>query len=112
MAARFASGPTMGECPENLSGMRPITLLLATGIAIITAVLMVIGIAANHLREQAVRTAGNDLVRIDSVLAAASTASLDVITSRLADLAARLEQNAADPAELRAAAMPETAAWL
>jgi signal transduction histidine kinase len=113
MAARFASHPTMTEDPESLSGMRPITLLIATGIALITATLMVIGIAANHLREQALRTAGSELARIDSVLAAASTASLDVITSRLTDLAARLEQNAAaDPANLRAAAMPETAAWL
>src|SRR6185503_9048897 len=96
MASRVASRPTMAEGPESLSGMRPITLLIATGIALITAILMVIGIAANHLRDQALRTAGSELTRIDSVLATASNASLDVITSRLADLAARLEQNAGD----------------
>ena len=110
MASRVASRPTMAECPESLSGMRPVTLLIATGIALITAILMVIGIAANHLRDQALRTAGSELTRIDSVLAAASSASLDVITSRLADLAARLEQNAGDDAaNFRATAMTELA---
>jgi signal transduction histidine kinase len=103
----------MAEGPESLSGMRPVTLLIATGIALITAILMVIGIAANHLRDQALRTAGSELIRIDSVLAAASNASLDVITSRLADLAARLEQNAGDnEGTFRANAMTEMAASL
>ena len=47
------------------------------------------------------------------MLAAASNASLDVISSRLADLATRLGQDAgANATSLRAAAMPDTAAWL
>src|ERR1043165_508800 len=96
MASRVASRPMMAEGPESLSGMRPVTLLIAPALALITAILMVIGIAANHLRDQALRTAGSELIRIDSVLAAASNASLDVITSRLIDLAARLEQNAGE----------------
>ena len=113
MASRVASRPTMAECPESLSGMRPVTLLIATGIALITALLMVIGIAANHLRDQALHTAGSELTRIDSVLAAAGNDSLEVITSRLADLAARLEQNAGDDAaNFRTTAMTEMAAAL
>ena len=93
--------------------MRPITLLIATGIALVTAILMVVGMAANHLRQQALHTAKSELVRVDSVLAAASNASLDVISSRLADLAARLQQDAGDDARgLRPTAMPDTAAWL
>jgi hypothetical protein len=89
MASRPAPLP-LTENPESLSGMRPTTLLIATGIALVTAILMVVGIAANHLRQQALRTADSELARIDSVLAAASNASLDAISSRLADLAARL----------------------
>jgi signal transduction histidine kinase len=112
MASRPAPLP-LTENPESLSGMRPTTLLIATGIALVTAILMVVGIAANHLRQQALRTADSELARIDSVLAAASNASLDAISSRLADLAARLGQDAGyDPAKLRGAAMPDTAAWL
>ena len=109
MAARFAPLQSTEKSPGSLSGMRPITLLIATGIALVTAIVMVIGIAANHLRVQALHTANSELARVDSVLAAASNASLDAIASRLADLAARLQQNAGDnPASFRDTAMPET----
>src|SRR6185503_7670332 len=101
------------ERSESLSGMRPITLLIATGIALVTAILMVVGIAANHLREQALRTTDSELARVDSVLAAAGNATLDVISSRLAGLAGRLGHDAGDDAaSLRAAAMPNTTGWL
>ena len=63
--------------------MRPLTLLIATGIALVTAILMVTGIAANHLREQALRTAEGELARIDGVLAAASNTALNGIAARL-----------------------------
>src|ERR1051326_7468592 len=77
---------------EGISGIRPVTLLIATGIALITAVLMVTGIAANHLRQQALVTAGSELVRIDGVLAVASNQVLSAVDSQLAEIADRIEQ--------------------
>src|SRR4051812_32172928 len=98
MNSRFAPRAGTAERPESLSGVRPVTLLIATGIALVTAILMVVGIAANHLRQQALHTAESELARVDAVLAAATSASLDVISSRLSDLAARLGQSAGDDA--------------
>ena len=80
---------------EEVSGIRPITLLIASGIALITAILLVTGIAANHLRERALTTAASELARIDSVLAEASNRSLKVADARLAELAGRLSEAAA-----------------
>src|SRR5713226_4758534 len=85
---------------EEVSGIRPITL----GIALIAAILLVTGIAANHLREQALTTAASELARIDSVLAEASNRSLKVADARLAEVAGRLSQAAAgDAARFREA---------
>ncbi len=99
---------------EEVSGIRPITLLIASGIALIAAILLVTGIAANHLREQALTTAASELARIDSVLAEASNRSLKVADARLAEVAGRLSQAAAgDATRFReAASAPETSALL
>src|SRR5579863_6285677 len=99
---------------EEVSGIRPVTLLIASGIALITAILIVTGIAANHLREQALTTAASELARIDSVLAEVSNRSLKVADARLAEVAGRLSQAAAGDAErLReAASTPEIGALL
>src|SRR5579863_4284502 len=80
---------------EEVSGIRPITLLIASGIALIAAVLMVTGIAANNLREQALATAERDLVRIDSILAEAANRSLLAVDDRLAGIARDLGETAA-----------------
>ena len=99
---------------EEVSGIRPITLLIASGIALITAILLVTGIAANHLRERALTTAASELARIDSVLAEASNRSLKVADARLAELAGRLSEAAAgDAGRFReAVSAPEISALL
>jgi signal transduction histidine kinase len=99
---------------EEVSGIRPITLLIASGIALIAAILLVTGVAANHLREQALTTAASELARIDSVLAEASNRSLKVADARLAEVAGRLSQAASgDAARFReAASAPEIGALL
>src|SRR5882757_904079 len=99
---------------EEVSGIRPITLLIASGIALITAILLVTGIAANHLREQALTTAASELARIDSVLAEASNRSLKVADARLAEVAGRISQAAAGDAArlLEAVSAPEIGALL
>jgi hypothetical protein len=72
LAAGAAPGLVLAGRPEGISGTRPLTLLIATGIALVTAILMVTGIAANHLREQALRTAESELVRLARYPAAGS----------------------------------------
>ena len=90
---------------EEVSGIRPVTLLIALGITLITAILMVTGIAAKHLREQAILTAEGELSRVGSVLAAASNRSFNVIDAQLAEVGAQLNHSAvADAAGFRAAA--------
>ncbi len=77
---------------EEVSGIRPVTLLIASGIALITAILIVTGIAENRLRAQALTTAASELARIDSVFAEASNRSLKVVDARLAEVASRLSR--------------------
>ncbi len=99
---------------EEVSGIRPVTLLIASGIALITAILILTGIAANHLRQQALSAAERELARVGSVLAAASNRSLDAIDAQLAGIAGGLSQNAnTDSQRFReAASAPETNALL
>src|SRR5579862_1711531 len=97
---------------EEVSGIRPVTLLIASGIVLITAVLIVTGIAASNLREQALATAERDLVRVDSVLAEAATRSLLAVDSRLAEVANRLRDMPGGDGFREAAATPEIAALL
>lgn len=115
MVSRGARQQTIpGHRGEEFSGLRPVTLLIATGIALITAVLMVTGIAANHLRQQALLTAGSELARIDGVLAAASNRVLDGIDSRLSAIAEHLVQagRTGEAGYREEAASPQTAALL
>jgi signal transduction histidine kinase len=77
---------------EQVSSIRPITLLIATGIAMITGLLMVTGIAANHLRQQALVTAASELARIDGILAASTNRALASVDSQLAEVAEAVEK--------------------
>lgn len=99
---------------EQVSGIRPVTLLIASGIVLITAILTSTGVATNHLRQQALATAEGELGRIDSLLAEASNRSLNAVDARLADIADRVQQaGGAGGAEFReAAATPQIAALL
>src|SRR5688572_8607614 len=95
---------------EEVSGIRPVTLLIALGIALVTVILMITGIAATHLRQQAIRTADGELARLVSVLAAASNRSFHVIDAQLAEITRQLGQTASpDAARFRDSALaPET----
>jgi signal transduction histidine kinase len=97
---------------EEVSGIRPITLLIASGIALIAVIMMVTGIAANNLRQQALATAADDLAGIDSVLAAAVNRSLIGIDGRLGEIAAQVETTAGDGDFSPAAAAPGIASLL
>src|SRR5713226_2811427 len=87
---------------EQVSGIRPVTLLIASGIVLITAILIATGIAADHLRQQALTTTEGELGRLDSVLAEAIDRSFNVVDAQLADIADRVR--VADGTSLREAA--------
>src|SRR5713226_6920953 len=72
---------------EQVSGIRPVTLLIAFGIVLITAILIATGIAANGLRQQALAATESELGGIGSILAAAGNRSLQAVDAQLADIA-------------------------
>src|SRR5260370_576999 len=71
---------------EQVSGIRPVTLLIAFGIVLITAILMATGIAANGLRRQGLAATESELGRIGSILAAAGNRSLQTVDAQLAPI--------------------------
>jgi signal transduction histidine kinase len=77
---------------EQVSGIRPMTLLIAFGIALITAILIATGIGSNQLRQQALHTTESELGRIDSVVAETIGRSFDVVDAQLAGIADRMSQ--------------------
>jgi len=99
---------------EQVSGIRPVTLLIAFGIVLITAILIATGIAANGLRQQAIAATESELGRIGTVLAAAGDRSLKAVDAQLADIAERVGPvgDASGDGLRAAAARPETAALL
>ncbi len=99
---------------EQMSGIRPVTLLIAFGIVLITGILIATGLATNQLREQAVSRTGTELGRIDGILVAATGRLLNTVDARLADVADDLRQTAAgDATTLReAATAPQNSALL
>jgi signal transduction histidine kinase len=75
-----------------LPNVRPVTTLLATGIVWITGLLVACSIAAGYLRQQVLHTTADELRRLDTVLAEATTGSLREITPTLASLAERVRR--------------------
>lgn len=96
---------------EEVSGIRPVTLLIASGIVLIIAILIATGIATNHLRQQALATTEGELGRIGGILAEAGNRSLNAVDAQLADIADGAQP--AGGATLReAAASPQIAALM
>src|SRR5690242_15817240 len=115
----MAASAVAGQIPvtrriEEVSGIRPVTLLIASGIALITALVLLTGIALNHLREQALSAAANELTRIDSVLAKASERTLRIVDAQLAETGDAVQDAMnSDSARFRdVATAPETGALL
>src|SRR5947208_16669438 len=69
-----------------LPSVRPVTTLLATGIVWITGLLIACSIAAGYLRQQVLDATADELRRLDTVLAEATTRSLQAIDLTLASL--------------------------
>lgn len=109
MNFRFAArDESVARRIEQVSGIRPVTLLIAFGIALITGILITTGIAANQLREEALSRTEVELGRIDSILVAATSRLLNAIDARLADVADHLRPAAAGDAATFRNAAPAT----
>jgi signal transduction histidine kinase len=54
------------------SGIRPVTLLIASGIVLIAGILMLTGLVAGHLRQQALYATQAEMARLDAVVAASA----------------------------------------
>lgn len=88
MSSAFAARRApMAKRIEQVSGIRPVTLLIAFGILLVIAILMATGIAANDLRRETLARTEREEAGIASLLAAATDRSLNAIDAQLADIA-------------------------
>ncbi|HEX3881212.1 MAG TPA: ATP-binding protein [Stellaceae bacterium] len=74
------------------SSVRPVTLLIASGIVLIAAILMLTGLVAGHLREQALDATQAEMGRLDAVVAASANHSFAAADAVLKSLSERLHQ--------------------
>jgi signal transduction histidine kinase len=97
-----------------VSSVRPVTLLIASGIVLIAAILILTGIVAGRLRDQTVVATEAELARFDAVLAQSGGRTFHVGDSELQVLSERLSQGGALGAEAfaGAAAAPEATTTL
>ena len=92
------------------SSIRPVTLLIASGIVLVAAILVLTGLVAGHLREQALDAAQVEMGRLDAVVAAGAERSFAASDTVLKTLSGRLGRGETPFAD---GAMPaETAATL
>ena len=102
-----------GKSLSEMSPVRPVALLIACGIVLAAALLIVTGLMAGYLREQTLAASEFGLDRLDAVLAEAGSQSLHVADGMLGSLGDRLTRTGATAAEIdRAMADPEIAVLL
>lgn len=92
-AARHAP---MAKRIEQVSGIRPVTLLIACGIVLVIAILMATGIVADDLRRQTLVRTEREEAGIASLLAAATDRSLNAVDAQLADIAEAVADSGRD----------------
>ncbi len=103
-----------GKSASAMSPVRPVALLVACGIVLAAALLIVTGLAAGYLREQTLAATEFGLDRLDAVLAESGSQSLHAADAMLGGLGDRLNRTgAATPADIRQAMTdPETTVLL
>ncbi|HZT87640.1 MAG TPA: ATP-binding protein [Stellaceae bacterium] len=77
-----------------LPGVRPVTLLIASGILLVAAILLVTGLVAGHLREEALASTQIELARINLVLAESNNDSVAMLDGLLKKLGEALRARA------------------
>jgi signal transduction histidine kinase len=103
-----------GKSASAMSPVRPVALLVACGIVLAAALLIVTGLAAGYLREQTLAATEFGLDRLDAVLAESGSQSLHAADAMLGGLGDRLNRTgAATAADIRQAMTdPETTVLL
>jgi signal transduction histidine kinase len=91
--------PSAGNREWALSQVRPVTLLVASGIVLASALLIVTGLIAGYLREQALRSSATGITRLDAAFAEAGRRSLRTVDAVLGGIADRLNQTGTATAE-------------
>jgi signal transduction histidine kinase len=81
---------TRGRGDWALSQPRPLTLLIACGIVLATALLIVTGLVASYLREQTLKSSEAGLSQLDAVLVEAGNRSLLRVEAVLSDIASHI----------------------
>jgi signal transduction histidine kinase len=71
-----SSPPATSQDKWRFSGVPPMALLIASSIVLVTVILIVTGLAAGYLREQAIGIAETELARLDAVFAEVADRSL------------------------------------
>jgi signal transduction histidine kinase len=87
--------PSAGNREWALSQVRPVTLLVASGIVLASALLIVTGLIAGYLREQALRASATGITRLDAAFAEAGRRSLRTVDAMLGDIGDRLSRDGA-----------------
>lgn len=107
-----AAATSSGEW--DLRRVRPVTLLIASGIVLIAAILIVTGVIAGRLHDQAVASIKSELVQLDAIVAEANSRSFGVADAVLQSLSDRLRQTDSETVPRLADAMttPEDAALI
>src|SRR6185437_5016933 len=92
------------------SSVRPVTLLIASGIVLIAAILILTGLVAGHLREQALDATQAEMARLDAVVAASANHSLAAADAVLKSISERLHQESGPdaPAFAEGTILPRT----
>jgi signal transduction histidine kinase len=86
----MGSEESVEDTGRSPSQPRPLTLLIACGIVLATALLIVTGLAAGYLRQQTLEASGAGLSRLDAVLVEAGNRSFQRVEATLDGVASRI----------------------
>jgi signal transduction histidine kinase len=87
----FGFGHSTGSTSERTSSQpRPLTLLIACGVVLAVALLIVTGLVTGYLRHQTLESSEAGLLRVDAVLVEAGNRSLLSVEAVLSDIASHV----------------------
>ncbi|HWD59637.1 MAG TPA: ATP-binding protein [Stellaceae bacterium] len=85
-----SDGSVEGRSDRLFSQPRPLTLLIACGIVLAAALLVVTGLVAGYLRQQTLKSSKSGMARLDAVLLEAGNRSLLGVEAVLSDIASHI----------------------
>jgi signal transduction histidine kinase len=106
--------PPTGRRDWAWSGIRPVTLLIASGIVLIAGILVLTGLVAGHLREQALDATKTEMARLDAVVASSADRTFVTADALLESVSEQLRRSGSGdaPAFAQAAMVPRAGSML